>query len=149
MEWQDDQIKALLAAWPEVRIDRDNAAFYAGLLEQRLLINRCNDCGHWHHPPRPVCPECWSTSLTPTEPAGTGRIMMFTLLRQGPPSPAVDYTNGHPVASIELDEQPGLCVAGTVIGLPSDQLQIDDLVQVVWRDIDGRPPRPDFEVMVP
>ena len=35
-------------------------------LDRKLLINRCDDCGHFHHPPKPVCPDCWSKSLTPS-----------------------------------------------------------------------------------
>ena len=78
----------LLDAFGGVRIDHDNAAYHRGLLERRLLINRCDECGVWHHPPRSVCPRCWSRSVTPTDVAGDGVIALVTILRQGPPQPA-------------------------------------------------------------
>lgn len=137
----------LLEAWPGVRIDHDNAAFFGGLLARRLLVNRCDDCGLWHHPPRPVCPSCWSPAVLPTEIEGTGVVALVTLLRQGPPQPGVDYSEGHPLVAIELDEQPGLRISGTIVGTAPDQIAVGDRVQMVWRDIDGRPPRPEFEVV--
>ena len=30
--------------------------FYRGWLDHELRMNRCADCGRWHHPPRPMCP---------------------------------------------------------------------------------------------
>ena len=73
----------LLDAFPGVRLDQDNAAYYGGLLENRVLVNRCDDCASWHHPPRSACPRCWSRSLTPTAVAGTGTIVLLTVLHQG------------------------------------------------------------------
>ncbi|MDG2111802.1 MAG: zinc ribbon domain-containing protein [Actinomycetota bacterium] len=137
----------LLDAWPGVRIDHDNEAFYRGLLNRQLLVNRCDDCGHWHHPPRPVCPQCWSRAITPTEVEGEGFIAMFTILRQGARRPGIDYTEGHPLVAVELDEQPGLRVPGTIIGTPPTDIEVGNRVQMVWRDIDGAAPRPDFEVV--
>lgn len=137
----------LLDAFPGVRIDYDNAAYHRGLLEQRLLVNRCDDCAAWHHPARPVCPRCWSRSVTPTEVGGNGTIALLTILRQGPPQPGVDYSDGHPLVAIELDDPAGIRIAGTVVSKPPDQLRVGDRVRLVWRQIPGRLPRPDFEVV--
>lgn len=139
--------EALLDAFGGVRIDADNAAYHRGLLERRLLINRCDDCGHWHHPPRSVCPRCWSRSVTATDVRGDGFVALITILRQGPPQPGIDYGEGHALVAVELDEQPGLRIAGTVVGTPAGQLRIGDRVRVLWRDLPGRQPRPDFEVV--
>ena len=136
----------LLDAFPGVRIDFDNAAHHRGLLEQRLLVNRCDDCAAFHHPPRPVCPRCWSRSVTPTEVTGDGTIALLTILRQGPPQAGVDYTDGHALVAVELDEQPGLRIAGTVAGTPAAGLAVGDRVRLVWRQIPGRAPRADFEL---
>jgi uncharacterized OB-fold protein len=136
----------LLDAFPGVRIDHDNAAYHRGLLERRLLINRCDECGSWHHPPRSVCPRCWSRAITPNEVSGEGAIALLTILRQGPPQPAVDYAAGHALVAIELVEQRGLRVAGTVIDTPAEQLRVGQRVRLVWRDVPGRMSRPDFEL---
>ena len=136
----------LLDAWPGIRIDQDNAAYFGGLLNQQLLMNRCEECSRWHHPPRPICPACWSRSLVPTPVAGTGSVALVTILRQGPSQPGVDYRDGHPLVAIELDEQPGLRFAGTIIDTPPADIAVGDRVEMVWRTVPGRRARPDFRI---
>lgn len=138
----------LLDAFPGVRIDADNAAWHRGLLDRRLLLNRCDDCSRWHHPPRPLCPACWGRSITPTEVAGDGFVALVTALRQGAPQPGVDYADGgHALVAVELDEQPGLRLAGTVVGTPAGEIRVGDRVRALWRHIPGRLPRADFEIV--
>ena len=137
----------LLDAFPRVRIDVDNAAFHEALLDHRVVVNRCQDCGHWHQPPRPLCPRCWSWSVAPAEVAGSGTVALVTVLRQGPQRPGVDYTDGYAVVAVELDEQPGLRLAGGVVGTPAAEVSIGDRVQAVVRTDDGAAPRIGFEVI--
>ena len=128
----DDDLVIRFAGHP---LDHDNAAHYRGRLEHRLLINRCTACGTWHHPPRPVCPSCWSTEVVPTEVAGSGTIYLMLLLYQGPPADGVDYgTRPYPVVTVELDEQPGLRFTSTVIGAPNDAIAIGQRVALDWID---------------
>jgi uncharacterized OB-fold protein len=130
----------LLDRFPRYRVDHDNKAFYRGWLDRRLLINRCADCGTWHHPPRPLCPACWSTSLVPTEVSGRGTVHLLVRLHQGPPVPDVDYAAGpYPVAAVDLEEQPGLRFTSTVVECPPDELRIGLPVELTWRERDGVP----------
>ncbi|MCP5024908.1 MAG: hypothetical protein GY929_01365 [Actinomycetia bacterium] len=136
----------LLDAFPRVRIDVDNAAFHAALLDHRVVVNRCDDCGHWHQPPRPLCPRCWSWSITATAVSGLGTIALITILRQGPRRPGIDYTAGYAVAAVDLDEQPGLRLAGGVVGTPAAEVRIGDRARVVIREDEGSAPRIGFEI---
>src|SRR5439155_834008 len=81
----------LFGRLPRTRITHDNKAVYTGWLQHRLLLNRCDDCGHWRHPPRPICPECWSTKITPTPVSGRGTVHLLIKLHQGLPADGVDY----------------------------------------------------------
>ena len=129
----------LLDRFPGVRIDHDNKAFYRGLLSQTLLMDRCADCAHWFHPPRSICPKCWSRNVQPTAVKGSGRIHLLIFLHQGPPAPGVNYAQPHPVATVELDEQPGLRFTSTVVGTPNDQLAIGQRVELSWIDRGANP----------
>ncbi|MPY91665.1 MAG: hypothetical protein GEV08_00975 [Acidimicrobiia bacterium] len=131
--------EGLLDAWPGVRVDADNAAYYAGLLEHRLLVNRCRDCGAWHHPPRSICPRCWSTAVAATEVTGRGRVALFTVLRQGPSRGGADYAAGHPLVAVELEEQIGLRVSGTVVDVPPGAITEAMAVELTWPDGEGAP----------
>ncbi len=124
---------------PDVLIDGDNKEFYRGWLNRQLLLNRCADCGTWHHPPRPVCPECWSDRVVPTPVSGRGTVHLLIWLRQGPPADGVDYSTPHPVATVELVEQPGLRFTSTVVDATMDALSIGDPVELTWIERNGEP----------
>ena len=91
-------------------VDRDTVEHYRAYLRRELVMNRCADCGRWHHPMRPMCPACWSWNVVPTAAvSGRGTVHLVTLLHQGPPADGVDYTQApHPVVTVALEEQPGL-----------------------------------------
>lgn len=129
----------LLARFPGHPLDHDTAAHYRGRLERRLLLNRCADCARWHHPPKPICPSCWSTDVRATEVAGTGTIHLAIFLHQGPPAEGVDYSTPYPVVVVELDEQLGLRFTSTVVGSPNDQITIGERVILDWIDRAGTP----------
>jgi uncharacterized protein len=122
----------LLERLPDTWINHDNKEFYRGWLERRLLVNRCDDCGHWHHPPKPVCPSCWSSNVTATEVSGRGTVHLLIQLHQGPPAPGVDYATPLPVATVELEEQAGLRYTSGLINASPDQLAIGTAVQLTW-----------------
>jgi uncharacterized protein len=127
----------LLARLPDTLIDHDNKEFYRGWLERRLLLNKCNSCGTWHHPPRPVCPNCWSRDVAPTEVTGRGTVHLLIKLHQGPPAPGVDYQTPHPVATVELEE--GVRFTSTIVNCPLSDMRIGMTVQLTWNDRYGAP----------
>lgn len=126
----------VLAALPNVRIDRDNIEHYRGLLAGKLLINRCQGCGYWIYPHRPVCPECWSWDVKPTEVSGRGTLFMYTLIEQSR-DPNNRLSEPIPVAAITLAEQPNLRYLSAIVGIRPDELQHDMPVRLIWIDRDG------------
>ena len=129
----------LLERLPDLLITHDDKEFYRGWLEQELRLNRCGDCGTWHHPPKPVCAECWSTNVHATPVGSRGTVHLLIWLRQGPPAEGVDYSTPHPVATVELEEQPGLRFTSTVVGATMDDLAIGDAVELTWVERRGTP----------
>ena len=133
--------EALLAAFPGAPIDHDTKAYYRGLLARTLLINRCQDCGTWHFPPRPVCASCWSRRVVATEVSGRGVIHLLMVLHQGP---GIDPQTPQPVATVELEEQPGLRVSTTIVNASREELHIGMPVELTWIE-DGGHPSPAFQ----
>jgi uncharacterized protein len=129
----------LVSRFPGHQLDHDSAGHYRGRLDRLLLINRCRECGTWHHPPMPVCPACWSSAVEPTRVAGTGTIHLAVFLHQGPPAPGVDYSTPYPVVTVELDEQPGLRFTSTVVGATNDEIAIGRRVRLDWIERAGTP----------
>jgi uncharacterized OB-fold protein len=131
--------EALVARFKGVALTRDSKPHFQGRLERRLLINRCQDCGAWRHPPAPICSTCWSDRVEPTEVSGRGVIHLLIFLHQGPAAEGVDYATPYPVATVELDEQPGLRFTSTVVGSPNEAIAIGRRVKLDWIDRDGAP----------
>ena len=130
----DDTIsdEDLMRRFPGYPLDRDSAAHFRGRIAHQLLVNRCTDCGTWHHTPKPICPACWSTDVRATPVSGRGAIYMAIFLHQGPPAEGVDYSTPYPVVTVELDEQVGLRFTGTVVGAPNDAIRIGRRVTLEW-----------------
>ena len=131
---------ALVARFPWVQINHDSKHHFRGWLDKELLINRCDDCSKFHHPPKPICPECWSSNLTPTAVSGSGTVHLAMHLHQGAPAPGVDYAKGpHPVVSVDLDDVPGVRFSSTVIDLPVEEVVIGLPVKLDWVERYGAP----------
>jgi len=124
--------------FPGVLLTHDNIEHFRGLLERKLLINRCQDCGYWIYPHRPLCPECWSTNVVPTEVSGNGSVYMYTILYQGRAlESGLEYP--HLKAGIELEEQPGLRYLAPVINCDIDAVEEGMPVRITWIELGGTP----------
>jgi uncharacterized protein len=137
----DDDIEVLRVAYAWVPLSPETLPHIRGLSQRRLLVNRCSGCGHWHVPPRSVCPACWSRAVVPTEVSGRGRIALMTVLHIPPPSAPeiVTADAGHALVGVELSEQPGLRVASTVTCCDPRALAIGQAVELEWVERDGSP----------
>ena len=129
----------LVQRFPGEALTHDNAAHYRGRLCRELLLNRCGDCNRWHAPAQPICPDCWSSSVSAQPVTGDGVIFMAMLLHRGPPAPGVDYSTPYPVVTVELDEQPGLRFTSTVVGAENADIRIGTRVHLDWADRAGAP----------
>jgi uncharacterized OB-fold protein len=109
----------------------DDAFFWDGAAEDRLLIQRCADCGALRHPPAPMCGDCGSLVWDTVESAGRGTIYswMFSLHPNRPDDPA------RVVILVQLDE--GVRLVSNLVdpppGVPYDDLE----VEVEFRDDRG------------
>jgi uncharacterized OB-fold protein len=126
----------VFVAFPTVLLDRDNIEHYRGLLDQKLLINRCSACGYWVYPHRPLCPRCWSWDVLFTEVSGDGFVFLFTLIHQER-DPNAPLGAPVPVAAVELVEQPGLRYLAPIVNCPVDQIELDMPVRLTWVERDG------------
>jgi uncharacterized OB-fold protein len=129
----------LFESFAGVQLDHVNKHFYRGLLQRELRLNRCDDCGWWHHRPKPRCPRCLSKNVTPTSVGGRGTIYMLMFLHQGPSADGVDYRTPHPVLTVELDEQEGLRFTTAGVSPDDGEISIGDRVELDWIVRAGHP----------
>jgi len=135
MPVSDDEV---FERFPDVLITYDNIEHYRGLLEQKLLINRCDDCGYWIYPHRPLCPRCWSWSVTPSQVSGRGQIYLLTRIQQARANDLAGQQQGAVVlVAVELAEQKGLRYLSTVDEVAFTDLRHDMAVELTWIERNG------------
>ena len=83
----------------------ETAAFWDACAEERLVIQRCRDCGGHQFYPRLVCTACGSAGLDWVDVAGGGSLKSWTLIRRAV-SAAFAADVPYVVALVELDEGP-------------------------------------------
>lgn len=83
----------------------ETQAFWQGCNEGRLLIQRCNACGHQQFYPRLLCTACASTDVGWHEASGAGQVKSFTIIRRAV-TEAYAADVPYVVALIELAEGP-------------------------------------------
>jgi uncharacterized OB-fold protein len=131
-------VTEVFEAYPHAWIDLDTFAMFEGFLDHKLLVNRCKDCQRYFQPPWPMCPNCWSDAVAPTEVSGNGVIHTFVILHTGG-SRGVDYAAGHPLLIVQLEEQDDLRVTGTMANCPNEDIRIGMPVRLTWVDRGGSP----------
>jgi uncharacterized OB-fold protein len=105
--------------------------FWQGCREGSLLIQRCQDSGHYLHLPKPVCRFCLSTDLTFEPVSGRGSLYSYTVVNQ--PFHAY-YVERVPylLATVELVEQARLMFFTRLVDCTEDDLRIGQPMEVVF-----------------
>ncbi len=117
---------------PRPALTQDNAFWFEGARQHRLLIQRCKRCGTLRHPPRPMCSECHSYEWDVVDASGRGTVYSF-VVNHYPQVPAFDYPLA--VGLIELEE--GTRLVANVIGVEPGDIRVGMPVEVEWVDHDA------------
>ncbi|MEU9196699.1 bifunctional MaoC family dehydratase N-terminal/OB-fold nucleic acid binding domain-containing protein [Streptomyces hundungensis] len=104
---------------PRPVVNRDNAGFWAGVAEHRLLIQRCHDCAELRFPWLPGCHACGSGRWDTVEASGGGTVYSYVVMHH-PPFPAFDPP--YAVGLIELAE--GVRIISNVVGVEPEAVRI-------------------------
>ncbi|MGE4605242.1 MAG: bifunctional MaoC family dehydratase N-terminal/OB-fold nucleic acid binding domain-containing protein [Myxococcota bacterium] len=97
----------------------DNAWWWEGVDNDKLLIQKCDECGVLRHPPRPMCSECQSISWGSIEASGRGTVHSYTVMHH-PPIPGYDY----PLAVALIDLEEGTRIISNVEGIGPEEVRI-------------------------
>ena len=101
--------------------------------DHRLVIQRCDDCMRYIHPPLALCCNCQSSSLAPAEVSGKGSIYTFTVInRMFHPGWAEEIP--YVVALIDLVEQDDVRLVANIVDSDIDGLEIGMPVEVTFED---------------
>ncbi|MBV1901396.1 MAG: OB-fold domain-containing protein [Kordiimonadaceae bacterium] len=110
-------------------LDDENTDFWTSGKDGALRIARCQDCGHYIHPPSPVCPKCYSWNVKPEAVSGKAVVATYTVNHQKwLPDLEVPYL----IAIVELVEQTGLRLTTNILECAIEDIYIGMPVSVVF-----------------
>jgi len=116
---------------PRPGITLDNQFFWEGLKDEKLLIQKCSNCGYMQAPPDPMCPKCQSLEWEYVEASGRGSLYSFVVMHY-PPVPPFEYPN--PIGLVELEE--GVRMVTNLIDVEKDDIRIGMPLEVTFKKID-------------
>ena len=116
---------------PRPALTQDNAFWFEGAREHRLLIQHCTSCGTLRHPPLPACAVCGSLEWDAVESSGRGTVYSYVVVHY-PQVPAFEYPL--PIGLIELEE--GTRVVANLGGVALDAIEIGMAVRAEFVDHD-------------
>jgi uncharacterized OB-fold protein len=109
----------------------ESTPFWTGGKDGQLLISRCHSCGHFFHPPGPVCWRCRSTDVGPEPASGRATVAAFTVNRQ-PWIPGFDPP--YVVAMVELADEPDVRLVTNIVDIAPDDVRVGLEVQVFFEE---------------
>ena len=126
--------------------DELSQPFWEAAKQHRLVIQRCQECGYFNHPPRPACDACQSQQLQFESVSGRGTIYSFTVMYQ--PNIAgfedqIPYVN----ILVELEEQPLLFMVANLPGSERDKVRIGRRVEAYLEDVNDEITLPQFRLV--
>ena len=115
---------------PQTPLPRPTALskpFWDACREERLVVQRCGDCGTYVFIPQPCCGECLGEKLEWVESSGRGTLYSYTTVhRPQQPTFQVPYT----VVIVELEE--GWYMLSNLIGVEPGEIEIGSPLEVYF-----------------
>jgi uncharacterized OB-fold protein len=110
--------------------------FWKATAAGRLIMQQCEDCWRWQHPPSVRCIRCGGGRVAFRRVSGRGTVYSFATVTRvvNDDYPDVPYV----VVLVELDDAPGARIFSRVISDVASPLAIGQVVEVQFESRGGR-----------
>jgi uncharacterized OB-fold protein len=112
--------------------DHVTRPFWEATKQNRLLVQRCPDCGVLQFFPQAHCRGCLCDQLEWVESKGKGTVYSFTVIHR-PPAAAFEKDAPYTVGLIDLDE--GCRLISNVVEVDPEDVRVGMPVEVVFEEI--------------
>ena len=125
---------------PVAEPDGLSAPFWNGLRENKLLVQRCTQCGTWQFAPEWICHHCRAFDPAWVEVPASGRIYSWERVWH-PVHPALKDRCPYLAVLVELPHAGGVRLVGNLLGDAMQDVRIGtDVTGVFEHHPDASPP---------
>lgn len=126
--------------------DQWSKLYWDGAREHKLMIQRCQKCGNYNHPPAFICMGCKDRDapLAFEQVSGRGTIYSWFIYHDTATG-GFDEKAPYLVVAVELVEQPRLVLISNLLNCPYDAVEIGMPVEVVWEKVNDQITIPQFQ----
>jgi uncharacterized protein len=110
-------------------VTADTKPYWDGLMEGRLRLQRCADCGKVRHYPRPVCDACYSMNCDWIDASGAGTVHSWTITHY---AFHPGFKGDLPYTLLTLDLAEGVRMNAQARGIADDELRVGLPVKVIF-----------------
>jgi hypothetical protein len=128
----DRRVGLIVTGGRVAQLNHDTAECRQGWQRRELLIARCQNCETWIHPPRGICPQCWSDTVHAEAVDGAGHLVTWSLPRTG-----TDAAQPVITGVVAMDAAPGVRLLARIVDCPAGQVEVGMPLTVDWRGEDG------------
>lgn len=119
---------------PRPQIAPGNQAYWDGLREHRLLIQRCTGCAKLRHYPRPMCDSCYAMTYDWCEVEKRGTVHSWTVTHH-PFHPG--FKQDLPYITVTADLSVGVRLQAPLLGDGGAALALGLAMVVEFADVDA------------
>ena len=123
------------------RIDEMSRPYWEGAKRHELLLQKCQECGHYRYPPGETCPSCLSDKLEWVKVSGRGSVYTWTVFHQAY-HPAYKDDIPYAVVAVELEEGPRMIT--NLVNCRIEDIKVGMPVEVVFDDVTEEVSLPKF-----
>jgi len=127
---------------PDPKVSSWVKPFWDAAREERLIVQKCSDCGKHIFYPRMACPFCFSDNLKWVEASGKATIYSYTVVESNAPSPFL-ADMPYVIAIVILEE--GVRMLTNIVECDPDTIQCDQAVEVKFVKRDDQFTMPMFK----
>ncbi len=115
---------------------QDNQPYWDAADRHELVLQKCETCNSYNHPPGPACSKCGATELS-WESQGsdiTGTIYSYVVSYR-PFLPGFQDDLPTIIVVVQLDKLNDVKIIGNVLACPPEEIKIGMPVKMTWQDI--------------
>jgi uncharacterized OB-fold protein len=116
--------------WMIPALDDDNEAFYTS---GKVMLQCCDDCGVFQHPPEEICPGCQGRNLGFKDGGTEGTVESFAVVHRAVHPALTDYCP-YAIAVVSVTGAPGVNVFGNILNRAPHDIEIGQKVRVVFEE---------------